>query len=448
MNDWPPALRVGFWMCVTAIGFAVMLNSVRHLSDSGLHVMVVTFWRNVFAVVFFAPLIVRFWPGRFGAARWGAYSLRAIIMTISTVTLFLGAILLPVAEATALSFTAPLFTVVGAILFLREKVGWRRWSALIVGFCGILIMLRPGAEAFQTGALVVLVASITFAAVTLMGKVLASIGPATTTTPSALVAVGAPGYDEGSAQPRDRGAVARCLGRLGDPRLTATRRWVEIPASMFWRGAASDDPDAYENERPGARVRVDAFEFGRWPVTIAEFERFVDDGYGHRRYWPDERGWQDEGDLARAYLAWGGYAYGAGAEGRADFGDVVHGDPLCAHGAGDLGKGRVLQLHADVAVAERVRPVGVVGVVLDGERRVPLRPAGGPGVDGGQDRSAIRFGLRRSRESETGQADQSGHLQRHEEDSHGTSGRLGCVGKNAGEAEKRTPRGPSRPARA
>ena len=172
MNDWPPALRVGFWMCVTAIGFAVMLNTVRHLSDSGLHVMVVTFWRNVFAVVFFAPLIVRFWPGRFGAARWGAYSLRAIIMTISTVTLFLGAILLPVAEATALSFTAPLFTVVGAILFLREKVGWRRWSALIVGFCGILIMLRPGAEAFQTGALVVLVASITFAAVTLMGKVL------------------------------------------------------------------------------------------------------------------------------------------------------------------------------------------------------------------------------------------------------------------------------------
>ena len=172
MKSWPPALRVGFWMCVTAVGFAIMLNTVRYLSDTGLHVMVVTFWRNVFAVVFFAPLIIRYWPSRFGVARWGSYSLRAVIMTISTVTLFLGAILLPVAEATALSFTAPLFTVVGAILFLKEQVGWRRWTAVIVGFCGVLIMLRPGEEAFQLGALVVLAASITFAAVTLMGKVL------------------------------------------------------------------------------------------------------------------------------------------------------------------------------------------------------------------------------------------------------------------------------------
>lgn len=177
MNNWPAALRVGFWMCVSAVGFAVMLNTVRHLSDSGLHVMVVTFWRNTFAVVFFAPLIVRYWPSRFGAVRWGAYSLRAIIMTLSTVTLFLGAILLPVAEATALSFTAPLFTVIGAILFLKEKVGWRRWSALILGFCGILIMLRPGGDAFQMGALVVLAASITFATVTLMGKVLLRADP-------------------------------------------------------------------------------------------------------------------------------------------------------------------------------------------------------------------------------------------------------------------------------
>ncbi len=172
MSNWPPALRVGLWMCVSALGFAVMLNTVRYLSDSGMHVLVVTFWRNVFAVVFFAPLVVRYWPQRFGAARWGVYSLRAVIMTLSTVSLFLGAILLPVAEATAISFTAPLFTVIGAILFLKESVGWRRWTAVIVGFAGVLIMLRPGAEAFQLGAPVVLVASLTFAAVTLLGKVL------------------------------------------------------------------------------------------------------------------------------------------------------------------------------------------------------------------------------------------------------------------------------------
>lgn len=172
MSNWPPALRVGFWMTVTAIGFSIMLNSVRHLSDGGMDVFVITFWRNVFAVLFFLPLVPRFWPSRLGAARWKLYSLRALIMAVSSVTLFTGAILLPVAEATALSFTTPLFTTVGAILFLGEVVGWRRWSAIIVGFCGTLLMLRPGEEAFQLGALVVLVAAITFAIVTLMGKVL------------------------------------------------------------------------------------------------------------------------------------------------------------------------------------------------------------------------------------------------------------------------------------
>lgn len=172
MNDWAPALRVGFWMTVTAIGFAVMLNTVRHLSDGGMDVFVIAFWRNVFSILFFLPLIPHFWQTRLGAARWPLYGLRGLTMTVSSVTLFIGAILLPVAEATALSFTTPLFTVIGVILFLGETVGWRRWTALIVGFCGTLIMLRPGEDAFQMGALVVLVAAITFACVTLMGKVL------------------------------------------------------------------------------------------------------------------------------------------------------------------------------------------------------------------------------------------------------------------------------------
>lgn len=172
MKHWPPAIRAGLWMCLTAVGFAVMLNTARHLSDTGMHVMVVVLWRNIFVVLFFLPWIVRFWPGRFGAAQWRLYSLRAVAMTVSTITLFLGAILLPVAEATALSFTTPLFTVLAAIVVLKERVGWRRWSAVIVGFLGVLVMLRPGAAAFDHGALVVLIAAITFAVVNIIGKIL------------------------------------------------------------------------------------------------------------------------------------------------------------------------------------------------------------------------------------------------------------------------------------
>jgi drug/metabolite transporter (DMT)-like permease len=173
VKDWPPAVRIGLWMSFTAVGFAIMLNTVRYLSDTGLHFLVTAFWRNVFAILFLSPWIVRFWPSRLGAARWRLYGLRAVVMTISTATLFWGATLLPVAEATALSFTTPLFTVIGAIIFLNERVGWRRWAALLLGFSGILIMLRPGAAAFELGALVVLAAAITFATVNIIGKILA-----------------------------------------------------------------------------------------------------------------------------------------------------------------------------------------------------------------------------------------------------------------------------------
>lgn len=177
MRDWPPAIRVGLWMTFTAIGFAAMLNCVRHLSDLGMDVFVIAFWRNVFAIVIFLPLIPRFWPQRLGIAQWPRYAGRAALMVVSSVTLFWGAILLPVAEATALSFTTPLFTTIAAILFLQESVGWRRWAAILVGFAGTLVMLRPGEEAFQLGALVVLVAAVTFAGVTIFGKILVRDDP-------------------------------------------------------------------------------------------------------------------------------------------------------------------------------------------------------------------------------------------------------------------------------
>jgi drug/metabolite transporter (DMT)-like permease len=183
-------MRVGFWMTVTAISFAVMLNTVRHLSNGGMDVFVIAFWRNVFAVAFFLPLIPQFWQTRFGIVRWKFYSVRALVMVVSSIALFLCAILLPVADATAISFTTPLFTTIGAILFLGEAVGWRRWTAIIVGFGGTLIMLRPGAEAFQAGALVGLLAAVTFAGVILMGKMLVrSDSPALVTLNLSLYAL-------------------------------------------------------------------------------------------------------------------------------------------------------------------------------------------------------------------------------------------------------------------
>jgi len=64
--------------------------------------------------------------------------------------------MLPLADATALAFSQPLFSIVVAALIVGEKVRWRRWSATVIGFAGVLIMVRPGEGSLQLGALVAL----------------------------------------------------------------------------------------------------------------------------------------------------------------------------------------------------------------------------------------------------------------------------------------------------
>src|SRR3546814_11946561 len=66
---------------------------------------------------------------------------------------------LPLAEAVALSYSSPLFVTIGAVLFLGEVVRMRRWSAVVAGFIGVLVIVRPGSDAFTAGSLVALMAA-------------------------------------------------------------------------------------------------------------------------------------------------------------------------------------------------------------------------------------------------------------------------------------------------
>jgi drug/metabolite transporter (DMT)-like permease len=81
---------------------------------------------------------------------------RTFMGTCSMVLGFYAVSMLPLADATALAFSQPLFSVVLAAVVLHEKVRWRRWSATIVGFVGVLVMARPGSGSLQPGAIVAL----------------------------------------------------------------------------------------------------------------------------------------------------------------------------------------------------------------------------------------------------------------------------------------------------
>lgn len=175
--------RVGLWMLASATGFAVLVCLVRYLSRE-MDVLVIQVWRNVFAALLFAPWLARVGFAALRTQRLPLYLLRAAFMVASSTALFFGVTLMPVADATALSFTAPLFTTALAVLLLREKVSGFQWGGIAAGFVGMLVILRPGVAAFDPPATaVVLFAAVAFALVTITGKMLAA-----TESPALIVA--------------------------------------------------------------------------------------------------------------------------------------------------------------------------------------------------------------------------------------------------------------------
>lgn len=86
-----------------------------------------------------------------------ALLLRNTAEMVGTIGFVMGFVLGSLATASAILQAAPLFVTLGAVLFLGEKVGWRRWTAIVVGFLGVLLVVRPGMSAFEPAALLALV---------------------------------------------------------------------------------------------------------------------------------------------------------------------------------------------------------------------------------------------------------------------------------------------------
>lgn len=140
------------------------------LSSSQLHPLEVVFFRNFLALFFLTPWIFHQRATVFKSNRKKLYTLRAIFNVVGMAAGFTALTLIPLAEATALSFTAPLFATLGAVLILGEIVRQRRIIAIFFGFVGMLIILRPGIEAVSPGALLAIANAITIAITVLIVK--------------------------------------------------------------------------------------------------------------------------------------------------------------------------------------------------------------------------------------------------------------------------------------
>ncbi len=146
-------------MTLAALGFACMIGIIRHVSTE-VHPFVVAFFRFFFSLMFMIPWLLRVGLGGLRTDHLGLHGIRAGLGLFAMLCWFWGLAHMPLAEAVALNFTAPLFTTVLAIFVLGEVVHARRWSATIIGFLGTLIILRPGAVAITDASLIVLLASL------------------------------------------------------------------------------------------------------------------------------------------------------------------------------------------------------------------------------------------------------------------------------------------------
>ena len=131
----------------------------------------ILFLRNIIALPI-AILIALKMGGRTAliSHRPAAHLLRGALWICAATLFFTGLSLMGLAEATALVFIMPVFVTAISALVLREQVGWRRWTAVLVGFVGVLVVVRPGSGAFQAASLLPIATAFVYAMLMLSAR--------------------------------------------------------------------------------------------------------------------------------------------------------------------------------------------------------------------------------------------------------------------------------------
>lgn len=158
-------------MAASTVFFGCMAACIR-LASAQLHPFEIAFFRNFFGLLFVLPLLLRHGPAILRTTKLPFYVLRCSIGIVSMLAGFWAIVNLPLAQAIALSYSTPLFVTLGAVLVLGEIVRARRWTAVLVGFLGVLVIVRPGSSDFSSASLVALLAAVASASVAISIKFL------------------------------------------------------------------------------------------------------------------------------------------------------------------------------------------------------------------------------------------------------------------------------------
>ena len=148
---------------------AIMVSGIKLLSQD-LNPFIIAFYRCLFGVIIMLPFMIYNYPEAWKTHNIKLQFVRSAINVYSMISWFTAIGTLQLEKAAAIGFTTPLFTTILAIIFLGEVIRIQRITALIVGFIGILVVIRPGYIPFESGAIWLLSAAITFSIVIIIVK--------------------------------------------------------------------------------------------------------------------------------------------------------------------------------------------------------------------------------------------------------------------------------------
>lgn len=152
-------IRRAIWLTLAStLMFGAMAVMIRLASDQ-LHAFEIAFFRSFFGFIFALPLLLRHGPSLLRTSHLSMYFMRCAIGIGSMLCGFWAIVHLPLAEAISITYSSPLFVTIGAVLVLGEVVRVRRWSAVVIGFIGVLIIVRPGGASFNIHTLAAIAAA-------------------------------------------------------------------------------------------------------------------------------------------------------------------------------------------------------------------------------------------------------------------------------------------------
>jgi len=170
-----PHVQAALLMLASTMAFGLMAVAIR-LASATTATTEIAFFRNFFGLLAVLPLVLRRGEPLPRTRHLKRYVVRTVIGLASMLCGFWAIGHLPISQAISLAYSTPLFVTIAAALWLGEKVRVRRWLAVLAGFVGVLVVLRPGSD-FNAGMLVALLAALLSALVAIQIKQLARLDP-------------------------------------------------------------------------------------------------------------------------------------------------------------------------------------------------------------------------------------------------------------------------------